>query len=186
MLISTVEEEASNTFMGRLNTTMAPKYSITRGEYGVLLWDPPARSRDLANALSYHYPLEQTLLEKMQSATRDFLDSETIESNLAPWEPGKLPKNLVSVNSETLIRGGVNEESLMPQLSKNDTLPPQVAHGKDVFGIWDAESGESVKIKGRKRGLSPTSRRRVSQNRGNICAAHRKAKTLVSNCMQRP
>ena len=53
-----------------------PKYKISYGPDQVLQWDPPANSRALAVALSWHFPVEKTLESKMQAAIKVFLKEE--------------------------------------------------------------------------------------------------------------
>jgi len=180
MSISLNNCEAGSAFDDGLRKREAPKYSISRGEDDTLQWQPPVRSRELASALSYHYPLEQSLQEKMQRAILDFLDSEITngkpiikeaETNIKPQEAAQLPE-LTSI-MECVV-------PVVPKPVKNATQLPQSNQDPEMCGVWDVKTGESVKPKGRKRGLSPTTRQRVAENRGNTCAYHRKAKTQVS------
>ena len=53
-----------------------PSYEITYGSDHNLKWDPPQGSKELAIALSYHFPTESDLESKMQSATKNFLKAE--------------------------------------------------------------------------------------------------------------
>jgi len=50
-----------------------PSYAIGVAPDKSLRWDPPADSEELAIALSYHFPLPQTLEAKMQAATQKWL-----------------------------------------------------------------------------------------------------------------
>jgi hypothetical protein len=50
-----------------------PSYAIRVAPDKSLQWDPPADSEELAIALSYHFPLPQTLEAKMQAATQKWL-----------------------------------------------------------------------------------------------------------------
>src|SRR5277367_5877337 len=50
-----------------------PPYAIRVAPDKSLRWDPPADSEELAIALSYHFPLPQTLEAKMQAATQKWL-----------------------------------------------------------------------------------------------------------------
>lgn len=54
----------------------APSYEISFGSDHVLKWDPPQGSRELAIALSYHFPVEIDLESKMKAATKRFLRAE--------------------------------------------------------------------------------------------------------------
>jgi hypothetical protein len=52
-----------------------PEYKIYYGPDHTLQWDPPAGSKELAVALSYHYPLGD-LESKMRTVTKRFLKIE--------------------------------------------------------------------------------------------------------------
>lgn len=52
-----------------------PEYEISYGEDHTLQWDPPAGSKELAVALSYHFPMGD-LESKMRAATKGFLKAE--------------------------------------------------------------------------------------------------------------
>jgi hypothetical protein len=180
MPISLVIGDADNAVDNGLRAREAPKYSITRGEDDTLQWQPSIRSRELANALSYHYPLEQSLQEKMQRAILDFLDSEITAGKPTSKEVKSDLKPLVSVQRPNL---STITDKAAPDISKpakEATQQPQSTQGPEMCGVWDIKTGESVKLKGRKRGLSPTTRQRVAENRGNTCVYHKKAKTQVS------
>ena len=180
MPISLVNDEAGNPLDNGSRTRAPPKYSITRGEDDVLQWQPPIGSRELANALSYHYPLEQSLQEKMQCAILDFLDSEFTNGNPIPEEADTDIKPPVAVQPPKLIFIMDSAAPEVPKPAENATQLPQSTQGPEMCGVWDIKTGESVKPKGRKRALSPETRQRVAENRGNACAFHRKAKTQVS------
>jgi len=53
-----------------------PEYRIFYGPDNTLHWDPPVGSPELAIALSYYFPLENDLANKMRAATKDFLKSQ--------------------------------------------------------------------------------------------------------------
>jgi hypothetical protein len=181
MPISLVNDETGDPFDNGLSTRAAPKYSITRGEDDALQWQPPIRSRELANALSYHYPLEGSLQEKMQRAILDFLDSESTGGKPAPTEPEIDLKPPVVVRPPNLISITDSAAPDVSEPAENVVQLPQITQGPEMCGVWDIKTGESVNSKGRKRGLSPETRQRVAENRGNACAYHRKAKTQVSS-----
>jgi hypothetical protein len=52
-----------------------PEYQIFYALDKTLQWDPPADSRELAEALSYHFPMEKSLKSKMQAATKLFFQN---------------------------------------------------------------------------------------------------------------
>jgi hypothetical protein len=52
------------------------EYQISYDVDGTFRWTPPARSKELATALSYHYPEEKDMKAKMQAAIEEFLRDE--------------------------------------------------------------------------------------------------------------
>jgi hypothetical protein len=75
-----------------------PEYQISYALDKTLQWDPPADSRELAEALSYHFPMEKSLKSKMQAATKVFLQnrewsSKSIEEAAQPSVPRDVSKN---------------------------------------------------------------------------------------------
>lgn len=53
-----------------------PAYVISYASDHTLQWDPPQGSKELALALSYHFPMERDLEGKMKAATKKFLKAE--------------------------------------------------------------------------------------------------------------
>jgi hypothetical protein len=53
-----------------------PTYEIRYASDHTLEWDPPRGSKELALALSYHFPMEKDLESKMKAATKKFLKAE--------------------------------------------------------------------------------------------------------------
>lgn len=53
-----------------------PEYKIFYGPDKTLDWEPPVGSPELAIALSYYFPLEKDLANKMRAAIKDFLKSQ--------------------------------------------------------------------------------------------------------------
>src|ERR1700736_4374485 len=78
MSTSSAEYEADNAVSDGSPLRLPPRYTIIRGADYSLVWDPPIKSRGLADALSYRYPMEQTLRQKMQRATLDFFRAESM------------------------------------------------------------------------------------------------------------
>lgn len=52
------------------------EYQISYGDDGTFRWTPPAGSKELATALSYHYPEDKDMKAKMQTAIKEFLRDE--------------------------------------------------------------------------------------------------------------
>lgn len=53
-----------------------PVYNIYHGKDHTLQWHPAVGSKELAVALSYHFPLETSMERKMRAATKKFLKEE--------------------------------------------------------------------------------------------------------------
>jgi hypothetical protein len=53
-----------------------PSYKISYASDHTIQWDPAQGSRELAIALSYHFPMERDLESKMRAATKKFLKAE--------------------------------------------------------------------------------------------------------------
>jgi hypothetical protein len=66
------------------------KYKISYNDDGTLQWDPPTGSKELAVALSYHFPEEKEMKEKMRAAIKQFLRNERkAETDMAGEETTK-------------------------------------------------------------------------------------------------
>jgi hypothetical protein len=172
------------------------RFTITRGCDDALQWSPPVGSRELANALSYHYPFQETLLEKMQQAMEDFFKSEGSPSQCTSpycfsdsndkvdspaWNASFTPFQLtVSPKSDVQV-------SVAARRGASTPAEPQRILSLDVpnnaFRTWKLDTGEIVTGKRRRR-LDPAERQIVTENRGNTCTRHRRSKTRVCIEMQ--
>lgn len=179
MSASNVVSKACYAVDSGLRTTAPPKYSITRGEDDTLQWDPPTGSRELANALSYHYPMENGLQEKMQRAVLDFFEAEIVAGEPSSNQSEQLNG---SVNPKAPDSATNTEKAATNSQKPREKSAPssQKGHGQETRGVWDIRTGESVKSSWRMRPLSPGRRKEVAENRGNACERHRKSKTRVS------
>ena len=71
------------------------KYKISYGIDQTLQWDPPASSRELAIALSYHFPTEKDLEAKMRAATKKFMREErqrTLDASAKKASVSRIPE----------------------------------------------------------------------------------------------
>ena len=66
-----------------------PEYKLTYAHDFTLQWDPPADSKELAIALSWHFPKERSIESKMQAATKRFLRLERKESTAQKTRKGR-------------------------------------------------------------------------------------------------
>jgi hypothetical protein len=176
-----IDGKSSYTVNNGLVPRAPPQYSITRGKDHALQWEPPIGSRELANALSYHYPMENGLQEMMQRAILDFFELEnplgTQTSKEAETGLGRRP------SSKTLALAMRTEKGVTdaPKQQESHILPSQTTQGPEMCVVWDVRTGEPVKRKGRSGRLSPETAKKVAENRGNTCERHQKAKTRVSH-----
>jgi hypothetical protein len=89
-----------------------PTYEIRYAFDHTLEWDPPQGSKELALALSYHFPMERDLESKMRAATKKFLKAEA----------KKHPLSLGSVPQKTkvaVVRAGQEVRSVQQRVSLN-------------------------------------------------------------------
>lgn len=147
-----------------------PKFTITRAEDATLQFKPEFGSRELADAMSFHYPMQNTLLEKMQQASLDFLAEEACNGvdreaagKIAHVVPFCSERDLASKKSQHLVH----------DLSTSST--------QASFQIWDAETGNTVSEHKRKRPYDAVRRKLVAENRGNTCAKHKRSRTRVKS-----
>ena len=183
------------------------EYTITYRSDGTLQWDPPSKSMDLAVALSYHFPLEESLESKMQAAIKKFLRTEGKKSSRNP-----------SIESSTKRKNGASKSAGLPKLgiaSEKPTVEPErqperVLDGdcslnptSEVNGSgwrrpddqpsknqfrrpvselhvlsWDPEV-HTFKGKGKKRCYGEQEGLMVARNRGFVCDEHRRQKLKV-------
>jgi hypothetical protein len=127
-------DDACNAFDNGLRTRAAPKYSITHGEDDTFQWQPPIKSRELANALSYHYPLEQSLQEKMRRAILDFLDSKIVYGMRTPKEVKTDLKLLAAVQPPKLITSRIRLRQTSPSRQKRQRTRPRAVKVRKCAG----------------------------------------------------
>jgi hypothetical protein len=182
-----------------------PEYEISYREDHTLQWDPPAGSKELAVALSYHFPMGD-LESKMRAATKKFLKAEAKrysekvrEKNVRTFE-----EKLESVLKTSLQRQQPTSMNsrLNPNSSESCTsVPNEPDHG--LLQVPDHSlpcirmeispgSNQELKIvswkpeilgfkkTAPKRRYEPEEREKVAVNRGYVCEEHRRRKMKVS------
>jgi hypothetical protein len=75
------------------------EYAISFNDDNTLEWEPPVGSKELAIALSYHFPKEKTVEKKMQAATKEFLHAEQRKT-----------RALVSTTASSSVANGTSEQ----------------------------------------------------------------------------
>jgi hypothetical protein len=173
-------------------SSAALRFSITRGGDYNLQWDPPIGSRELADALSYHYPLKKTLKEKMQQALIEFCRSEKISPQRTDTHPfsksGDSVDSLIRPTSPASPSQPTSEPNLKTSLitTPSNTRTPiktnkisKLSTPEFAITTWNIETGETVTEKRRRRPYDQVKRRIVAENRGNACEGHRLSKTRV-------
>lgn len=164
-----------------------PQYVISYNDDHTLRWDPPAGSKELSIALSYHFPLERDLGSKMQAATRKFLRNER-QKTLS--EGSKMNGTSEYVNLDGLPSQMDTEDQVtrptmkVPESSSHVRSGLIASHRISMpetrtiqFLTWDTDMKEFPKIK--KRRYDKEERVKVAANRGFACARHRKQKMKV-------
>jgi hypothetical protein len=142
------------------------EYKISYDDDGTLQWHPPVGSKELAVALSYYFPEEKDIKEKMRAAIKGFLrDQRRIISNVL----GAEVENNSRQSVETSNQHAVAERQKAPNHSDRQVLS------------WDP-LGKIFKGNQRrtKRRYGKIEAAKVSANRGNVCGYHRKKKLKVS------
>jgi len=177
-----------------------PEYHITFEEDGTLQWTPPAASKELALALSYHFPKQKNLEDKMQAAIRRFLQASKkrssgakidaivastvgdADSKLSGTKPmdSVVPATTFSAAKATLTSTIVsNDHIVLPPLPKSISSTGSQPSGMSQV-IWKADTGEEVQVKPKKRQYTERERKDVGSNRGKVCKEHQRKKQKVS------
>jgi hypothetical protein len=185
-----------------------PIYNLKLGPDKALQWDPPANSDELAIALSYHFPLEETLKDKMQAAIKQFLgeagrsnlgcgklsvqdkDEDTTMSIAPNVEARRMAKRLRKgsyddrcfsgdqVSMLKLSRLGLTQSFQNQNRRRAESTRSPLAPIPGLLS-FNSKTGEEVKIKRKKRPYEPSERTKVGANRGYACEVHRRQKLKV-------
>ena len=143
-----MSEIPTSQFRAKLRKTA---YTIKRRDDLSLQFDPPVGSRELANALSLKFPLEESLRKQMQCALLEYIASES---------PDREP-----VTSDNSVHPG--------SFSGSSNAP-------GLIRVWNVITGAPSQNKRRKRAYDNDKRRKVAEvRRSGACAIHRKRKTEV-------
>jgi hypothetical protein len=178
-----------------------PEYHITFEEDGTLQWTPPAASKELALALSYHFPKQKNLEDKMQAAIRRFLQASKKRSSEVKTDT--IVASAVG-DADSTLSGAKAVDSVVPAAAfpaakatlastivSNDCIvlsPLQKSisrTGSQPSGmsqvVWKADTGEEVLVKPKKRQYTERERKDVGNNRGKVCKEHQRKKQKVSH-----
>ncbi|KAG9228753.1 hypothetical protein BJ875DRAFT_476708 [Amylocarpus encephaloides] len=159
-----VQQESSSRGMREASEFCPPEYQISYGQDQTLQWSPLVGSRDLAIALSYHFPLQTDLESKMQAATRRFLREEQDKAGQPMERVTSLDENASSDN--TLMK----EISNVSTIEEQPKAPPTLQ-----FLTWDLGMKE-YSPKAKRRRYEKGERIKVAANRGFACDQHRRMK----------
>lgn len=150
-----------------------PRYRVTRRADQSLAFDPPAGSRELANALSIKYPLCENLEQQLQSALLDFINKEEDESSEYTFTPPKNRQQSLSPNTSF-----VPVESPPSSRSSGPTLPRNGFQSS--ISVWSITTGKPVEKKRNRIKYDTEKRVKVAGVRkSGACDFHRKKKTEV-------
>lgn len=156
-----------------------PRYTVTRRADQSLAFDPPAGSRELANALSMKYPLCENLEQQLQSALLDFINTEEDASPEYTFNPPKKRQQSLSPN----VSFAPVETPTTPR-SSGPTFP-QDSFQSSIL-VWSITTGKPVEKKRNRIRYDTEKRIKVAGVRkSGACDYHRKKKTEVST-FQRP
>jgi hypothetical protein len=178
-----------------------PEYHITFEEDGTLQWTPPAASKELALALSYHFPKQKNLEDKMQAAIRHFLRASKKRSAQAQQDKGSsaiaeadskkpepTPSDSLIPPSAVLTTQKVTPANTLVKhdhvgatpVSKSVLRTGSLSSGMSQV-VWKADTGEDIQLKPKKRQYTERERKDVGNNRGKVCKEHRQKKQKVSD-----
>jgi hypothetical protein len=168
------------------------RYTITVGEDNSLQWDPPPESKELGFALSYHFPMEPAMIDKMQAALREWFMREL-------REPTMTTKNSISrIHGRGSTRVKILGELGLSCSGKASHIHQDTENkrGAAIQGCGNSPPRKRSKIPGqitwrlgaeaermpesKKRSYSKEERDEVGRNRGKACDYHRRRKEKVS------
>jgi hypothetical protein len=155
------------------NSVRVPEYRVTRRTDQSLSFDPPAGSRELANALSMKYPLCNNLEQQMQSAFLDFISSE------APEEHASQKYTFTSSEER---RQSLPSSVLPIESSASKPYSPEAAQSnfQASVSVWNIITGKPVEKKRNRVKYNAIKRSKVAKVRKfGACDFHRKKKTEV-------
>jgi hypothetical protein len=178
-----------------------PDYEISYGEDHTLQWDPPAGSKELAVALSYHFPMGD-LESKMRAATKGFLKAEAkryperlrgthcrsshhqfSEANVlkTSLQQSKVMNASSRSNNNSPIKIPIESEHQDPGRTPptTDVEASPGLHQELEFVSWKPEI-LGFKKTAPKRRYEKKEREKVAANRGYACEEHRRRKMKVS------
>ena len=172
------------------------KYEISYGIDQTLQWDPPASSRELAIALSYHFPTEKDLEAKMKAATKKFmreerrktLDASAKKVSVSSISETKPPGHDVShprspkVSSRQVTASPTRQgAATASHLAIPATRKPKNFASPKTFKMltWDPLVKGFKGSGGKKRRYEKKEGEKVAANRGYACDEHRRQKIKV-------
>jgi len=147
-------------------------YNITYAPDHTLRWDPPPNSKELAIALSYHFPLEPDLESKMRAAMVKFLSDRQPSST----SKGEAHRYLTPEDDEM-----APVSSKPKRATKTKLLSPRQNQLKMVaWGPGNGPNGGFDKREVKRRRYQTEEGAKVARNRGYACERHRRQKLKVS------
>jgi hypothetical protein len=148
-----------------------PQYRVSYGDDYTLQWTPPVGSRELAVALSYHFPLQTDLESKMQAAIKVFLHKEqqSPSHETEQMDPSCVQQSTIPQQLSTTP----TESSMAPGLEIRPAATPTLQ-----ILTWDSKMNE-FNPKTKRRRYEKDERTKVTANRGFACQRHRRQKMKV-------
>ena len=157
-----------------------PEYKIITGKDGSLQWDPPAGSAELALALSYHFPRQDTIEDKMQAAILRYIRASKktpLQNSLNTTLLGGQTKFKISASCQTDL------VSINNSLGRNSTAQlcaiADSQQSRATQHVWNVNTGEKILGKPKKRQYTEEEQAEVTKNRGKVCDDHRRTKQKV-------
>jgi exonuclease VII large subunit len=147
------------------------QYQISYGEDHTLQWSPAVGSKELAIALSYHFPMQKDLESKMQAAMKVFLHQE--QQSLAR-ETEQVKSSCVE---QSTMRQQLSTPPAEPPMTSGLDIRPTVAPTLQIL-TWDSKMKDFYP-KTKRRRYEKDERTKVTANRGFACQRHRRQKMKV-------
>ena len=138
------------------------EYKISYSDDGTLQSTPPPRSKELAIALSYHFPEEKDMKEKMKAAIKVFLRATRKENMDSTMVASAKPASIDCQDNDIERLEAPNRPDL------------KVLSWDPAGKIFKGDRRPTKRRYGRMEGA------KVAANRGFVCELHRKQKSKVS------
>ncbi|KAH9207602.1 hypothetical protein DL95DRAFT_468532 [Leptodontidium sp. 2 PMI_412] len=155
-----------------------PSYAISHGKDYTLKWEPPAGSKDLTVALSYHFPLETSMESKMRASTKKFLKEEKRKQSKAAVPTNALAPVEESTVEDTAFRALASDLISQRQSEPNKDNEVAVLSADTLGALPEAHLSSSIMVKEKEPGT------KEPPNDETLVASSSNVRTLASTSVQ--